>query len=114
MVGLPSISVQCLNLISLHIALLYVCLLYRPKDDDSSREEEELLTGNGSMNREKKSYRIYKLWQWTAFISYIEFAALLIAFHCITFLALHSFKTYITALGFIALGLEATVSSLNL
>lgn len=43
------------------------------------------------------------------FQSYLEFAAILIIFHCVTFLALHSFDWYVSGLGFAALGLEATL-----
>lgn len=41
---------------------------------------------------------------------YIEFTALLVASHCALFLVLHWSDTYVTLLGFLALGLEATVS----
>lgn len=41
--------------------------------------------------------------------SYLEFEAILILFHCVTFLALHSFDWYVSGLGFAALGLEATL-----
>lgn len=40
---------------------------------------------------------------------YLEFTALLILLHCVMFLFLHKVNFYIDLLGFIALGLEATV-----
>lgn len=35
---------------------------------------------------------------------------MLVALHCGMFLLMHGFETYVTILGFLALGLEATVS----
>lgn len=45
----------------------------------------------------------------SSFGTYIEFVAMLVALHCGMFLLLHGFETYVTILGFLALGLEATV-----
>ncbi|GAA5966273.1 hypothetical protein JCM3765_002582 [Sporobolomyces pararoseus] len=42
-------------------------------------------------------------------ILYLEFSALLILMHCVLFLFLHKVRFYVELLGFIALGLEATL-----
>jgi hypothetical protein len=90
--------------------------VYRDKGpeniDPRSLAESESLTGAGGFKQTPKSTRPGGLWQWNNFGSYLEFTALLIAFHCATFLMLHTLAWYIVLLGFIALGLEATVCRL--
>ena len=69
--------------------------------------------------------RPYNLWQWesygvgersfhfprqlTGFQTYIEFLAGLIAINTVLYLVLSHYRTYVDAIGLIALGLESTV-----
>lgn len=108
-----ALLVQSLLMILAQFALLYVCLLYKsPTEVDTSdarsAAEGESLTGGGS-KESGKSTRVGQLWQWKSFGSYVESIALLVVFHVVTFLILHSYEWYVTALGFFALGLEATL-----
>lgn len=101
-------------------ALLYVCLLYRPRltphtIDPRSTQESAGLTGRRTQSEGGKpepplSNRPGNLWQWENFGTYLEFVALLVAGHCCMYLVFHWSETYVTILGFLALGLEATVS----
>ncbi|KPV75241.1 uncharacterized protein RHOBADRAFT_53244 [Rhodotorula graminis WP1] len=84
--------IQSLLMITTQFGLLYVCLLYRPGDWTEHRPR-----------------RIGNLWQWSHFAAYLEFTAILIVGHSAAFLALHRFDAYVQLLGFLALGLEATL-----
>ncbi|KAL8279001.1 hypothetical protein RQP46_008670 [Phenoliferia psychrophenolica] len=110
-----ALLVQSFLMIFAQFALLYVCLLYRDASpstpgviDPLSDQEAEALTG-GTGKTVRKGTRPGNLWQWRGFGSYVEFVALLILLHCSMFLVLHSFEWYVTGLGFVALGLEATL-----
>ncbi|GAA5885560.1 hypothetical protein JCM6882_007471 [Rhodosporidiobolus microsporus] len=84
--------VQSILMIGAQFGLLYVCIVYRP-----------------SSFYENRSRRPGNFWQWENFAAYLEFTALLILIHCAMFLLLHKWDVYVQALGFIALGLEATL-----
>ncbi|GAA5878730.1 hypothetical protein JCM16303_007162 [Sporobolomyces ruberrimus] len=84
--------VQSILMIATQFGILYVCLLYKDPSE---------------VNRRKK--RPGNLWQWDNFPPYLEFTALLILLHCVMFLFLHRVKFYVELLGFVALGLEATL-----
>ncbi|GAA5955393.1 hypothetical protein JCM21900_005361 [Sporobolomyces salmonicolor] len=84
--------VQSLLMIGAQFGLLYVCLIYRPS---SWYENRKLRPG--------------QLWQWDNFGAYLEFTALLILLHCAVFLLLGRINAYVQLLGFLALGLEATL-----
>ncbi|BGP15930.1 hypothetical protein JCM10213_003640 [Rhodosporidiobolus nylandii] len=84
--------VQSILMIGAQFGLLYVCIIYRP-----------------ASFYEHRSRRIADFWQWPSFGAYLEFSALLILFHCAFFLMLHKLDAYLAILGFIALGLEATL-----
>ncbi|KAJ7453942.1 hypothetical protein B0H11DRAFT_264913 [Mycena galericulata] len=85
---------QSIFMILAQLALLYICILYRP------RISPENLGG---------SSRPFSFWQWSTYTQHIEFLAGLILLQAILFLVLHRFKTYVTILGFVALGLESTL-----
>ncbi|KAM0748310.1 hypothetical protein T439DRAFT_291721 [Meredithblackwellia eburnea MCA 4105] len=106
-----ALLIQSFLMILAQFALLYICLLYRDTSgssvDPRSNQEAEALTGANKPTR--MSTRPGNLWQWRSFGSYVEFVALLILLHCSLYLILHSFQFYITGLGFLALGLEATL-----
>ncbi|GAA5970759.1 hypothetical protein JCM11641_004442 [Rhodosporidiobolus odoratus] len=84
--------IQSILMIGAQFGLLYVCLVYRPDSYYQHRHP-----------------RIADFWQWRNFGAYLEFTALLILVHCAFFLILHRIDLYVQILGFIALGLEATL-----
>ncbi|GAA5837899.1 hypothetical protein JCM3766R1_001512 [Sporobolomyces carnicolor] len=88
--------VQSLLMIGAQFGILYVCILYKDH-------------AHVDLHRAKTSKRPANLWAWDTFPPYLEFTALLILLHCVMFLFLHKVNFYIDLLGFIALGLEATL-----
>ncbi|GAA5997761.1 Any1p [Rhodotorula paludigena] len=84
--------IQSLLMIMAQYGLLYVCLLYRPAEWFASRPR-----------------RLANFWQWPHFGAYLEFTAIFIVIHSALFLLLHSWDFYVQLLGFIALGVEATL-----
>ncbi|GAA6012301.1 hypothetical protein JCM11491_007086 [Sporobolomyces phaffii] len=84
--------VQSILMIGAQFGILYVCLLYKDPNDSF-----------------KARRRPANLWQWETFPPYLEFTALLLLLHCVLFLFLHKVNFYVELLGFIALGLEATL-----
>jgi len=85
---------QSIFMILAQLALLYICILYRP------RISPENLGG---------SSRPFSFWQWSTYTQHVEFLAGLILFQAILFLILGQFKIYVGILGFVALGLESTL-----
>jgi len=85
---------QSIFMILAQLALLYICILYRP------RISPENLGG---------SSRPFSFWQWSTYTQHVEFLAGFILLQAILFLVLHRFDTYVTILGFVALGLESTL-----
>ncbi|POY71765.1 hypothetical protein BMF94_5126 [Rhodotorula taiwanensis] len=84
--------VQSVLMIVTQYGLLYVCVLYRPSD---WRDHVPPRPGN--------------FWQWTKFTTFLEATAILIVGHAMLLLVLHRVDLYIQILGFVALGLEATL-----
>ncbi|KAF5336087.1 hypothetical protein D9611_006234 [Ephemerocybe angulata] len=89
-----ALLVQSILMIAAQLALLYICILYRP------RLSPEALGG---------SSRPLSFWQWTSYSQYIEFLAGLILCQAILFLIFGRSEVFVGALGFIALGLESTL-----
>ncbi|KAJ7050565.1 hypothetical protein C8F01DRAFT_1178832 [Mycena amicta] len=89
-----ALLVQSILMILAQLALLYICILYRP------RLSPENVGG---------SSRLFSFWQWSTYTQHIEFLAGLILLQAILFLILSSFQVYVVVLGFIALGLESTL-----
>ncbi|KAJ7460566.1 hypothetical protein FB451DRAFT_1269514 [Mycena latifolia] len=85
---------QSMFMIVAQLALLYICILYRP------RISPENLGG---------SSRPFSFWQWPTYTQHVEFLAGLILLQAILFLILGGFQTYVVILGFVALGLESTL-----
>ncbi|KIK61579.1 hypothetical protein GYMLUDRAFT_42590, partial [Collybiopsis luxurians FD-317 M1] len=85
---------QSIFMILAQLALLYICILYRPRISP-----ENLGT----------SSRIMSFWQWSAYPQYIEFLAGLILFQAILFLIFGRTPVFVSLLGFVALGLESTL-----
>ncbi|KAJ7746930.1 hypothetical protein DFH07DRAFT_869523 [Mycena maculata] len=85
---------QSIFMILAQLALLYICILYRP------HISPENLGG---------SSRPFSFWQWSTYVQYIEFLAGLILFQAILFLVSSRFEFYIAIMGFVALGLESTL-----
>jgi hypothetical protein len=86
--------VQSILMILAQLALLYICILYRP------RTSPETL---GS------STRPLSFWQWPTYTQYIEFLAGYILCQTILFLIFGRSKIFVGGLGFVALGLESTL-----
>ncbi|KAF9048268.1 hypothetical protein BDZ89DRAFT_757224 [Hymenopellis radicata] len=76
------------------LALLYICILYRPKI-----APESLGT----------STRPFSFWQWSTYTQYIEFLAGFILLQAILFLIFGRSDAFVAILGFVALGLESTL-----
>jgi len=89
-----ALLLQSILMILAQLALLYICILYRP------RVSPENLGG---------SSRPFSFWQWSTYTQHIEFLAGLILFQAILFLILGRFEAYAVILGFVALGLESTL-----
>ncbi|KAI0091787.1 hypothetical protein BDY19DRAFT_1040543 [Irpex rosettiformis] len=85
---------QSLFMIVAQLALLYICLKYRPPVSP-----ESLGT----------STRPFSFWQWRTYTQYIEFLAGFIICQAIVFLIFGSSNIYVAILGFVALGLESTL-----
>lgn len=89
-----ALLIQSLLMIVAQLALLYICILYRPSSSP------ENLSG---------SSRPLSFWQWHSYVQYLEFLAGLIVFQAILFLILGRSEVFVSVLGFAALGLESTL-----
>ncbi|KJA25684.1 hypothetical protein HYPSUDRAFT_93564, partial [Hypholoma sublateritium FD-334 SS-4] len=89
-----TLLIQSILMILAQLALLYICIIYRPRDSP------EILG---------KSSRPLSFWQWSSYSQYIEFLAGLILCQAILFLILGRSETFVSILGFVALGLESTL-----
>ncbi|KAI0791611.1 hypothetical protein BC629DRAFT_373400 [Irpex lacteus] len=85
---------QSLFMIVAQLALLYICLKYRP-----TSSPENLRT----------STRPLSFWQWATYTQYIEFLAGFILCQAILFLIFGRSEIYTAILGYVALGLESTL-----
>ncbi|KAI0033681.1 hypothetical protein K488DRAFT_77756 [Vararia minispora EC-137] len=85
---------QSIFLILTHLAVLYVCILYKPAhstvDTSSSR-------------------RPFSFWQWQTYPQYIECIASYIITTTVLFLIFSRFPVFIDILGYLALGLESSL-----
>ncbi|ELU43584.1 PQ-loop domain-containing protein [Rhizoctonia solani AG-1 IA] len=86
--------IQSILMILAQLALLYICIRYRP---DISPESVGVST------------RPYGFWQWPSYGTYIEFLAGLIVVLTIVELIFGRMSWFVDALGFFALGLESTL-----
>jgi hypothetical protein len=118
-----------LNLVLMIMAqfgLLYACLLYRPRlgddygvvdpgtlqDQQQDNTSTSLLPDASVTSPGRFSARPFNLWQWASFGMYVEFTALLVVIHCGVYTVLYGIlrsETYTGVIGFLALGLEATL-----
>jgi len=89
-----ALLVQSILMILAQLALLYICIVYRPRS---------------SPENISSSTRPLSFWQWSTYTQYIEFLAGLILFQAILFLIFGRSQTFIGILGFVALGLESTL-----
>ncbi|KAF9523058.1 hypothetical protein CPB83DRAFT_863545, partial [Crepidotus variabilis] len=89
-----ALLVQSLLMIVAQLALLYICIRYRP------RLSTEVLVG---------SMRPLSFWQWTGYSQYIEFLAGLVICQSILILIFGRSDLFVNLLGFVALGLESTL-----
>jgi len=90
-----ALLIQSLLMILAQLALLYICIRYRPviSPDNFS----------GTSNRP------FGFWQWPLYAQYIEFLAALILMLTIAFLIFGRMPWFTLSLGFLALGLESTL-----
>ncbi|KAI9461450.1 hypothetical protein HD554DRAFT_2129749 [Boletus coccyginus] len=89
-----ALLLQSILMIIAQLALLFICLRYRPK------------TSSGSY---APSPRPFSFWQWSSYTQYIECLAGIILCSAIIFLIFGRSELYISLLGFFALGLESTL-----
>ncbi|KAF8920739.1 hypothetical protein CPB85DRAFT_506001 [Mucidula mucida] len=89
-----ALLIQSILMIVAQLALLYICILYRPKI-----APESLGT----------STRPFSFWQWSTYTQYIEFLAGFILLQAILFLIFGRSDAFVAILGFVALGLESTL-----
>ncbi|CAE6478060.1 unnamed protein product [Rhizoctonia solani] len=86
--------IQSILMILAQLALLYICIRYRPHISPESVGV---------------STRPYGFWQWPSYGTYIEFLAGLIVVLTIVELIFGRMSWFVNALGFFALGLESTL-----
>ncbi|KIM68077.1 hypothetical protein SCLCIDRAFT_1209461 [Scleroderma citrinum Foug A] len=86
--------VQSLLMILAQLALLYICIRYRP---------------HVSPEAYGQSGRLLQFWQWPLYTQYIEFLAGFILCSAILYLIFGRSDLYISMVGFIALGMESTL-----
>ncbi|KAH9935861.1 uncharacterized protein BXZ73DRAFT_89360 [Epithele typhae] len=89
-----ALLVQSLLMILAQLVLLYICIRFRPK----------LSPENLGV-----SIRPLSFWQWSNYTQYLEFLVAFVLCQAILFLILGRSSTYVSALGFVALGLESTL-----
>jgi len=89
-----ALLIQSILMILAQLALLYICILYRPG------LSPEAFGG---------SRRPLSFWQWPNYTQYIEFLAGLILCEAILFLIFSRSTIFVSILGFVALGLESTL-----
>ncbi|KAI0065619.1 hypothetical protein BV25DRAFT_1989268 [Artomyces pyxidatus] len=89
-----ALLLQSLLMILAQLALLYICILYRPRISP-----ESLGT----------STRPLSFWQWPTYSQHIEFLAGYIVCLTILILIFGRMELFVTILGFVALGLESTL-----
>ncbi|KAF8742503.1 hypothetical protein AX14_003905 [Amanita brunnescens Koide BX004] len=89
-----ALLLQSIFMITAQLALLYICILYRPSPSSENR---------------LGSSRPFSFWQWHGYAQYLEFLAGLIVCQAILFLILGRSKVFVDILGFVALGLESTL-----
>ncbi|CAA7269273.1 unnamed protein product [Cyclocybe aegerita] len=89
-----ALLVQSILMILAQLALLYICIIYRP------RLSTEAIAG---------STRPLSFWQWPTYTQYVEFLAGLILCQAILFLIFGRSEVFVGTLGFVALGLESTL-----
>ncbi|TFY72322.1 hypothetical protein EVG20_g698 [Dentipellis fragilis] len=85
---------QSLFMIVAQLALLYICIRYRPR-----HSPETLGT----------SARPFAFWQWPTYAQHVEFLAGFILCLSILILIFGRMQTFVAILGFVALGLESTL-----
>jgi len=89
-----ALLIQSILMIIAQLALLYICIRYRP---------------SGSPESLGMSTRPMSFWQWPTYSQYIEFLAAYIIVMTILILIFGRMTLFINALGFFALGLESTL-----
>ncbi|KAF9820896.1 hypothetical protein IEO21_01123 [Rhodonia placenta] len=89
-----ALLLQSLFMILAQLALLYICIKYRP---------------SGSPENVGASTRPFAFWQWPTYTQYMEFLAGFILVQAILYLIFGRSEAFIFVLGLIALGVESTL-----
>ncbi|KAL6300039.1 hypothetical protein BKA93DRAFT_803682 [Sparassis latifolia] len=89
-----ALLIQSVLMILAQLALLYICIRYRPK---------------ASPENVGASSRPFSFWQWPKYTQYLEFIVGFVLCQAILFLIFGRSDLFITILGFVALGLESTL-----
>ncbi|KAI0726771.1 hypothetical protein C8Q72DRAFT_844534 [Fomitopsis betulina] len=89
-----ALLLQSIFMISAQLALLYICIKYRPLSSPEA-------IGASS--------RPFSFWQWTTYTQYLEFLAGFILCQAILFLILGRSQIFVFILGMVALGVESTL-----
>jgi uncharacterized protein with PQ loop repeat len=87
-----ALLLQSILMIIAQLALLFICILYRPRLEDLESPTRPL-----------------SFWQWKNYAQYVEFLAGFILCQAILFLIFGRLDTFVAILGFVALGLESTL-----
>ncbi|EJF64172.1 hypothetical protein DICSQDRAFT_53698 [Dichomitus squalens LYAD-421 SS1] len=89
-----ALLVQSFLMIIAQLALLYICIRFRPRLSPESLGA---------------STRPFSFWQWPTYTQHLEFLAAFILCESILFLILGRSEVFVSILGFVALGLESTL-----
>ncbi|KAG6335805.1 hypothetical protein ID866_3283 [Astraeus odoratus] len=89
-----ALLVQSILMILAQLALLYICIRYRPHVSSETYEQSALP---------------YTFWQWRSYAQYIEFLAGFILCSAILYLIFGRSDLYISLVGYVALGMESTL-----
>ncbi|KAI6112856.1 hypothetical protein F5141DRAFT_1188130 [Pisolithus sp. B1] len=87
-----ALLIQSILMILAQLALLYICIRYRPRSSPDMCGE---------------SGRPFAFWQWPSYAQYIEFLAGFILISAIAYLIFGRSDVYISIIGFVALGMES-------
>ncbi|KAI6120504.1 hypothetical protein EDD17DRAFT_1894985 [Pisolithus thermaeus] len=87
-----ALLIQSILMILAQLALLYICIRYRPRSSPDMCGE---------------SGRLFAFWQWPSYAQYIEFLAGFILISAIAYLIFGRSDVYISIIGFVALGMES-------
>ncbi|EJU03824.1 hypothetical protein DACRYDRAFT_49574, partial [Dacryopinax primogenitus] len=89
-----ALLIQSLLMILAQLGLLYICIRFRPLTSPEALGE---------------SARPFRFWQWKSYTTYLEFLAGFVGLLTLAVLVLGRYQWCVETLGYLALGLEATI-----